>query len=220
VTLLQAINSLRPTERSIDKPLRFCISDIFKSSFGSAISLAGKMEAGCVKSGDKVLILPSNQSGIVKSITMNDNDLSLGICFAGDSVVLNVSNIDMNTISVGHFICDANTPPMPVSERLRAKVVLFNLDSPMIKGTPFIFHYKSMNESAIIKKIISQIDRSSADVIKERPRFLNNGMSGIIELKINRPLCMELYENYKELGRFMLRKEGVTVGAGLITEIL
>ena len=76
-----------------------------------------------------------------------------------------------------------------------------------------------MNEAAVIKKIVSQLDKSTGDVVKEKPRFLTKGMSAIVELKINRPLCMELYQNYRELGRFMLRYGSNTIAAGLITEV-
>jgi elongation factor 1 alpha-like protein len=44
-------------------------------------------------------------------------------------------------------------------------------------------------------------------------------MSAIIEIKINKPICMELFQNYRELGRFMLRNSGATIAAGQITEV-
>ena len=77
-----------------------------------------------------------------------------------------------------------------------------------------------MNESAVVKRIISQLDKTTGEVVKEKPRFLTKGMSAIIELKINRPICVELYQSYRELGRFMLRYGGTTIAAGIITEIL
>lgn len=77
-----------------------------------------------------------------------------------------------------------------------------------------------MNEAAVVKRIISQLDKTTGEVVKEKPRFLTKGMSAIIELKINRPICVELYQSYRELGRFMLRYGGTTIAAGIITEIL
>ena len=44
-SLLESIDFLQPPERSIDKPLRLCVSDIFKG-IGSGICIAGKIEAG------------------------------------------------------------------------------------------------------------------------------------------------------------------------------
>ncbi len=149
LTLLDCINRFKSQERPIDKPLRFSISDAFKLQQTAAISLAGKVEAGSAKIGDKVCIVPSGETGVVKNISINDEQ-SLQICFAGDSVILNVSNIDMNNISVGNFVCDCLSPLMPVADRIRARIILFNLDIPMIKGFPvtdlfFYFISKMIN---------------------------------------------------------------------------
>ena len=38
-------------------------------------------------------------------------------------------------------------------------------------------------------------------------------------IEIARPVCVELYKDAKELGRFMLRVGGSTVAAGMITEV-
>ncbi|CAF0937206.1 unnamed protein product [Brachionus calyciflorus] len=218
-TLLDCMNRLKPQERSIDKPFRFCVSDVYKSAQTANISISGKCEAGSLKTGDKILIVPSNENGVVKSIATNDEQ-SLQMCFAGDTVTLNVANVDINNISIGNFGCDLISPPMPVSDRIRARVILFNLEIPMTNGFPVVFHYKSLNEAAVVKKLVSLLDKSSGEVVKEKPRVLNNGQSAIVEIKINRPICVELYQNYRELGRFMLRYNGVTIAAGQITEII
>lgn len=217
-SLLDNINKLKPQERSIDKPLRFCISDVFKSAQIAGISIAGKVEAGTVKTGDKVLLVPSNETGQVKSILISDEQ-SVQMAFAGDSCTLNVANVDINNINVGNFICDCVSPAMPVTDRIKARIIIFNLEMPMIKGFPVVFHYKSMNEAATIKKLVSQLDKSTGEVVKEKPRFLTKGMSAIVEIKINRPICVELFQNYRELGRFMLRQSGTTIAAGQITEV-
>jgi elongation factor 1 alpha-like protein len=135
LTLLDCINRLKPCERPIDKPLRFCISDVFKGLQANATSLAGKMESGTVKCGDSVCIAPSNQRGVVKSIAQTDEQ-TLSYCFAGDSVILNVAGVDINNISVGNFVCDCINPLIPVTDRIKAKIIIFNLEIPLTKGFP------------------------------------------------------------------------------------
>ena len=44
-------------------------------------------------------------------------------------------------------------------------------------------------------------------------------MSAVIEVELTRPVCVELYKEYKDLGRFMLRYGGATIAAGLVTEV-
>ena len=50
-------------------------------------------------------------------------------------------------------------------------------------------------------------------------RCLVKNSSAVIELQLDRPVCIELYKDYKALGRFMLRYAGSTIAAGLITEV-
>lgn len=173
-SLLDCINQLRPTERPIDKPLRFCVSDVFKSPQSSAVSLAGKVESGLVKLGDKVIVVPGYQSGQVKSIFFSSagggDEQPTNVGFAGDSIILNLINLDINEVYVGSFLCEPGYPLMPVSNRIRARIVVFNLTVPITKGFDVVFHYKSMNEAAEIRKIVAQIDKNTGEVVKEKPR--------------------------------------------------
>jgi sulfate adenylyltransferase subunit 1 (EFTu-like GTPase family) len=43
--------------------------------------------------------------------------------------------------------------------------------------------------------------------------------NAVVELQTSHPISVELYKDIKELGRFMLRVGGVTVAAGLITQV-
>lgn len=44
-------------------------------------------------------------------------------------------------------------------------------------------------------------------------------MNAIVEIQTHRPVSLELYKDYKELGRFMLRYVGSTIAAGVVTEV-
>ena len=44
-------------------------------------------------------------------------------------------------------------------------------------------------------------------------------MTAVVEITLSRPQCVELYKDYKDLGRFMLRSEGHTIAAGIVTEV-
>lgn len=72
----------------------------------------------------------------------------------------------------------------------------------------------------MISKLISQLNKSTGEMVKKHPRFLGNNTSAIVEVQVNRPIALELYSDYKELGRVMLRVGGVTIAAGLIVKII
>ena len=51
-------------------------------------------------------------------------------------------------------------------------------------------------------------------------RCLTKNCSAVIEIELSRPVCVELYQDCKELGRFMLRYGGNTIAAGLIIKVM
>ena len=50
-------------------------------------------------------------------------------------------------------------------------------------------------------------------------RCLVKNTSAVVEIEVDRPICLELYASCKDLGRFMLRSCGSTIAAGLVTEV-
>ena len=50
-------------------------------------------------------------------------------------------------------------------------------------------------------------------------RCLGRNCSAVVEVELSRPVCVEQYQDSKELGRFMLRQGGTTIAAGVITKV-
>lgn len=214
-SLLEAIDKFKPPTRQVDKPLRMCIADVFKG-MGSGVWVSGTLQAGAVSPGEKVLVMPQGVSANIKSITIDEAPVKYA--FAGDNAVLVMTGIDITHVGIGNILCDPSDP-VRTSNRIQARVVIFNIDVPITKGFPVVFHYQSMSEPASVKRLISQLHKSTGEVIRSKPRCLVKNSSAVIELEINRPVCIELYKDYKDLGRFMLRYGGSTIAAGLVTEI-
>lgn len=59
-------DGFQPPERPVNKPLRMCIYDVFKGMTGG-FCLAGKIDSGFIRTGDKVIIMPAGEQGSVKS---------------------------------------------------------------------------------------------------------------------------------------------------------
>lgn len=83
-----------------------------------------------------------------------------------------------------------------------------------------VLHHQSLVEPAIISKLISQLNKSTGEVVKKHPRFLTNNTSAMVEIQVGRPIALEPFSECKELGRVMLRVGGVTIAAGLITRVI
>lgn len=215
-TLEEQIDKFKVVTRSIDKPFRLCVGDIFKG-MGSGFSVTGRIVTGSVQPGDRLLVLPSGDYVAVKGLAIND--VSFPCAFAGDHVTITITGMDMNNIHVGSMLCDPSSP-LKSATRIKAKIVLFNVEIPITKGFMVVFHYQSITEPAVIKRLNSQLNKSTGEVIKNRPKCLVKNMSAVVELEFDRPICLELYKDFKDLGRFMLRYSGHTIAAGLVEEVL
>ena len=55
---------LRPV---IDKPLRLCVTDVFKA-VGAGVAVAGMVHTGSVQAGDRVVAVPAGETAIVKGL--------------------------------------------------------------------------------------------------------------------------------------------------------
>lgn len=138
--------------------------------------------------------------------------------FAGDNVALTLSGIDTQNISIGDIICSISKP-ISVTTTFQAHIVIFSILYPITKGLNIVIHSQSLVEPAVITKLITQLHRSTGEVIKKKPRCLPKNSSAIVEITTTRSICLELYKDIKQLGRIMIRLSGTTIAAGLITKI-
>ncbi|XP_037376329.1 HBS1-like protein isoform X1 [Talpa occidentalis] len=213
--LLEQIDSFKPPQRSIDKPFRLCVSDVFKDQ-GSGFCVTGKIEAGYIQTGDRLLAMPPNETCTAKGITLHDEPVDWAA--AGDHVSLTLVGMDIIKINVGCIFCGPKEP-IKACTRFRARILIFNIEIPITKGFPVLLHYQTVSEPAVIKRLISVLNKSSGEVTKKKPKFLTKGQNALVELQTQRPVALELYKDFKELGRFMLRYSGSTIAAGVVTEI-
>ncbi|XP_059838465.1 HBS1-like protein isoform X3 [Hypanus sabinus] len=213
--LLEQIDSFKSPQRPVEKPFRLCVSDVFKDQ-GSGFNVAGKIEAGYVQTGDRVLVVPPNETCTVKGITLHEEPLDWAA--AGDHVILTVTGVDIIKINVGCIFCDPKAP-IKTCTMFRARVLIFNIDIPVTQGLPVLLHYQTLSEPCTIRRLVSVLHKSSGEVLKKKPKCLTKGQNALIELQAQRPVSLELYKDFKELGRFMLRYGGSTIAAGVVTEI-
>ncbi|XP_013148649.1 PREDICTED: HBS1-like protein [Papilio polytes] len=213
--LLDVIDQCNVPDRPVAKPLRITINDIFKGT-GTGFCVAGRIENGLINKGDKVLVCPIKEIAEVKGISIND--LSSNVAFAGDQVSVTLSGVDMQNVAVGFVLSDP-VQQVPVSSRFEARLVVFNVKVPITKGYPVLIHHQSLVESANIVKLKALLNKSTGEVLKKKPRCLGNNSVAVVDIEVCRPICIERYKDVKELGRVMLRVAGVTIAAGLITDI-
>ncbi|KAH9589589.1 HBS1-like protein, variant 3 [Schistosoma haematobium] len=242
-SLLELIDSIPSPDRTVDGPFRFVVSDIFKPAGSSVPMVAGRVISGAISSGvniptSKVICLPSDVRTCVKSIRslcntrtgQNDAEGDLGgklldqvvkFAFAGDQVALMLTDIDpFQTLIPGDLLTDPDNLIQP-STCISAKLLVFSIQQPITKGYPVIYYYNCANVAATITKLKSMTRRENKmEKVVRKPRCLLGNCTANVELTFERPICIEVYEKCKPLGRFMLRVGGESIAGGTVTKLI
>jgi len=214
-TLYEALDQLVEPTKPIDKPLRIPIQDVY-SITGVGTVPVGRVETGILKVGDTVVIAPSMITAEVKSIETHHTSIPQAI--PGDNIGFNLRGVAKKDIKRGDVVGHPNSPPTVAKEFIAQIIVVYHPTAIAAGYTP-VLHAHTAQVAAQITELISKIDPRSGQVVEEKPKSLKTGDSAIVRIQPVRPLCIELYKDIPELGRFALRDMGTTIAAGIVKEI-
>lgn len=220
-TLLEQLEASSGTTKDAEfkKNLRMIVADVYSGKHTSDVAVQGRIGSGSVQVGETVSIAPSLVNGLVKSLTVNGESKEWAI--SGDNVTLSMTNATLDDIRVGDVVSNLESP-VPSSGTLISRIIIFELSRPLLHGTKVVIHRGRTNEPAKITKIIATLDKANGQVLKKKPRHLTSGQAAIVEIQLedDMKIPVELFELNKELGRFILRKDGCTIAAGVVDKIL
>jgi elongation factor 1-alpha len=219
-TIMEQFDLFPAPELPTNLPMRMPVQDVYEIT-GIGTVPVGKVETGIMKQGMKVIVLPGRTgTGILGEIkTIEAHHETLPEAPAGDNVGVNIRGIGKKDIARGDVICEANTP-CPVVEEFIATITVINHPTVLAKGYTPVFHVHTAQVPCQFAELISQIDPRSGQVIKEHPDFLKNGDTAKVRIKPIGNLCIETQKENPFMSRFAIRDAGVTVAAGMCTEIV
>ncbi|CAJ1938441.1 unnamed protein product, partial [Sphenostylis stenocarpa] len=215
--LLDAIDSLQPPSREFSKPLLMPVCDVIKSTMLGQVSACGKLEAGALRNGSKVLVMPSAVVGTVRSLERDSNPCT--VARAGDNVSVTLQGVDGNHVMAGDVLCHPDFP-VAVAKHLELKVLVLDGASPVLVGTQLEFHIHHAKEPARVSRILSVLDPKTGKVTKKSPRCLNAKQSAVIQVILHESVCVVEFSSCRALGRVSLRSLGRTIAVGVVTRII
>ncbi|MEN7982134.1 MAG: translation elongation factor EF-1 subunit alpha [Nanoarchaeota archaeon] len=218
-TIMEQFDNFPAPESPTNLPMRMPVQDVYEIT-GIGTVPVGKIETGIMKSGMKVKILPGRTgTGIEGEIkTVEAHHEILPQAEAGDNVGTNIRGVGKKDIARGDVICDA-AAPCPVVEEFIATITIINHPTVLAKGYTPVFHVHTAQVPCQFVELIAQIDPRTGETIKENPDFLKNGDTAKVKIKPAGNLCIETQGENAFMSRFAVRDAGVTVAAGMCTEI-
>ena len=203
--LLRVVDEYIPEpKRELDKPFMMPVEDVF-SIKGRGTVVTGKIDRGVVKTGETVDIVGMREktgSTVVTGVEMFHKILDTGQ--AGDNVGLLLRGIDREDVERGMVIA-APGSIMPHTKFLSEVYVLTKDEGGRHKA--FFTGYRP-------QFYVRTMDVTGTIELPEGVEMVMPGDSVNLTVELITPVALEKGSN------FAIREGGLTVGAGVITEIL
>jgi elongation factor 1-alpha len=215
-TLGESLDLFEPPEKPLGKPLRIPIQDVY-SITGVGTVPVGRVETGVLKANQKVIVMPSGVTGEVKSIETHHTQMESAE--SGDNIGFNLRGVDKKSIKRGDVIGPVDNPPNAAKE-FEAQIIIIHHPTAMAPGYTPVLHAHTAQVAATLSEFVAKIDPKTGGAVEEKPKFLKTGDAAIVRIKPVRPLAIETFKEFPEIGRFALRDMGTTIAAGVVKSIV
>lgn len=210
-TVLETLDQFNVAELPKDQPLRFPIQDVYR--FDERRILAGRVEAGSIKVGDKLIFSPTNKTSTVKTIERWNAPVT-DSASAGESVGITLS--EQIFVARGSVAALESAPPFELSS---FKARLFWLGKqPFAKGRTYKLKLATQEAECGIESIEKVIDASTLETVSRNSNELFVGRHEVAELTLHtkKPIAFDPHSDIAPMGRFVIVDGFDLAGGGII----
>lgn len=212
-TLLESLDAFAKAPPKTDRPLRYPVQAVYKfvSKGDDRRIIAGRIEAGRVKAGDKVVFSPSNKVSTVKSIEAF-NAPARNEIEAGWSTGFTLT--EEIYVTRGEVMSHLETPPL-VSMRFRANLIWLG-KKPLVQDRDYKLKIHTQSVTARLAKINKVIDASTeAQNALQKKEVGRHDVADVI-LEARQPIAFDAIGQEEATGRFVLVDGYDIAGGGII----
>lgn len=208
------IDALPSLNRQHDGPFIMPIVDKYKD-MGTVVM--GKVESGCARKGQNLLVMPNRTQVSVDQLWSDDDEVtSVG---PGENVKIKLKGIEEEDVSPGFVLCDASNP-IKTGKVFDAQVVILEHKSIICAGYSAVMHIHCAAEEITVKALICLVDKKTGDKSKSRPRFVKQDQVAIMRIECSGMICLEQFKLFPQMGRFTLRDENKTIAIGKVLKVI
>lgn len=206
-TVLEALDTFEELKVG-EKPLRFPIQDIYQID-GERV-LVGRIEAGHLKKGETLFLLPNNRKVTVKSIK---KFLSDDVTTASFEESIGISLKGRHRVRRGQIVsADVSSK---ISDTIRANI--FWMDpAGFRRGDPLLFRCVTQEVPCRIEKINRKFDPASMELTEKDAFSIEGAEVADVLLRLEEKVVADPFNEIPEMGRFVLEKDGRPVAGGII----
>ncbi|XP_007569159.1 elongation factor 1-alpha-like [Poecilia formosa] len=215
-TLLEVLDSIKPPVRTINKPLRLPLQDVYKIG-GVGTVPVGKIETGVLKPGMTLMFSPAKLTAEVKSIEMHHQGLDTAL--PGHNVGFNIKNVSVKNLRRGDVAGNAQHDPPSDVRSFEAQVIILNHPGKIKSGYSPVLDCHTAHVTCRFAELKEKLDRRTGKKLADNPQLLQSGDAATVKLVPIKPMCVESFFTYPPLGRFAARDLKQTVAVGVIKSV-
>ncbi|MBD3350191.1 MAG: translation elongation factor EF-1 subunit alpha [Candidatus Lokiarchaeota archaeon] len=218
-TLLEALDKLEVPEKPTEKDLRLPVQDVYKIK-GAGVVPVGRVETGVLNVNDKIIVMPGEFKGEVRSIEMHHEAIQKAE--PGDNIGFNIRGATMKDLHRGDVVSLQSSPCNVVipGQALSCQVIVIWHPTAVAIGYTPVVHAHTAQVACKFTELSKKIDPRSGQVVEDNPQYLKKNDAAIVKLSPIKKMCMEKYKDFPELGRLAVRDMGRTVAVGVVLDIV
>ncbi|KAK4242785.1 P-loop containing nucleoside triphosphate hydrolase protein [Achaetomium macrosporum] len=217
-SLLEYLDSMQALERKVNAPFMMAVAGKYRD-MGTMIE--GKIEAGVVKKGMSLIMMPNKQN-VEVAAAYGETEDEVAIAQCGDQVRLRLRGIEEEEILPGFVLCSPKRLVHNVSQ-FEAQIRILDLKSILTAGFNCVLHVHAAIEEVTFAALLHKLQKGTGRKSKLPPSHAKRGDSIIAILQVTGgagSVCVERFEDYPQMGRFTLRDQGQTIAIGKITRLI
>ena len=210
-TVVETLDEFKAARPPSDQPLRFPIQDVYR--FDHRRILAGRVESGRIKVGDRLVFAPSNKTSTVKTIE-RWNAPARDFAEAGESIGITLT--DQIFVERGAVAALENAPPYALT-CFKARVFWLG-KQPFMPGRKYRLKLATQEVECHIEKLERVIDASTLQTV-QRPAtesFVGRHEAAELTLRTKKPVAFDAVNEVAATGRFVIVDGFDVAGGGVI----
>ena len=201
--MLDRFESPKPTT---EQPLRFPVQDVYR--FDERRIIAGRIESGTLRVGDRLLFSPNNKTSVVASIERWSGEPG-EVAYAGESVAITLT--EQIFVQRGHVASQEKDTPIE-SNRFKANLFWMGKNN-LVAGNRYKLKLTTQELDCELVSVDRVIDASTLEAVGEPRNYIARNDVAEITLQTRTPLVMDNHDRIPTLGRFII-VDGHQVGGG------
>lgn len=204
-SLLEYLDNMSALERKVNAPFMMPVGAKYRD-MGTIVE--GKIEAGVVKKGMSLIMMP-NKVNVDVSALYGETEDEVNAAQSGDQCRLRLRGIEEEDILPGHVLCSPKRLVHCVTA-FEAQIRVLDLKSILSAGFNCVMHVHSAIEEVTFAALLHKLQKGTNRKSKLPPSHAKKGDAIIARLEVTekaRAVCVEKFEDYAQLGRFTLRDQ-------------